>query len=372
MRLHLRIWYGFSGTVTLAMVVLLLATAYGGHVDPHSHAWPAILSLAYPIVLAMAVVLLIVWLLLRHRWHAAALAVGLLCTWPTLRVTAPLHLTGGTIPDTCALRVLSYNVHNFGYTDSDSSGVATLRYIIEQGADIVLLQEGATDYDPERDLPQLQPLLPQLQAIYPYRSHGYHDVTILSRYPYTVVEDTLMRQTFDNNPAHYHVYAKAFDIDIAGRQLRVVSSHLQSIGLSDGDKRTYENLTRLDSVGSREQMSQVRHSLYGKLASAYRRRASEAHVMRQFIDSCPPNLIVCGDFNDTPASFSYLTVRGDDLCDAYADAAFGPTFTYNRNRFYFRIDHILYRGDLEAVSARSDHKGDSDHYPITATFKWTR
>ena len=60
---------------------------------------------------------------------------------------------------------------------------------------------------------------------------------------------------------------------------------------------------------------------------------------------------------------------GDDLHDAYADAAFGPTITYHENRFYFRIDQILYRGP-EILSIDRGNCKSSDHYPMIATFRF--
>ena len=36
--------------------------------------------------------------------------------------------------------------------------------------------------------------------------------------------------------------------------------------------------------------------------------------------------MICGDFNDTPYSYAYLTAKGD-LCDAYRDGGFGPMKT---------------------------------------------
>ena len=79
-------------------------------------------------------------------------------------------------------------------------------------------------------------------------------------------------------------------------------------------------------------------------------------------------MIVCGDFNDTPGSYSYRTVRGDDMRDAYLDCAFGPAITYHDNRFYFKIDHVLYRGNLRAVDIERGRIDASDHYPLLATF----
>ena len=213
----------------------------------------------------------------------------------------------------------------------------------------------------------------EIERKYPYHSHGYHDLIILSRWPYTVYSDTTLRQGFgssDDGHQEYHFYAKAFDIKMPDRQLRIINVHLQSIGLNDSDRQTYRNITHLDSVGDRGQMSRVRHSLLSKLSGAFRRRASEAHQLRSIIDQCPANVVLCGDFNDTPASYTYWTVRGNDLKDANAERGCGFTNTCNSDKMLFHIDHILYRGSLRAMAIRRDKAGTSDHYPQLATFEW--
>ena len=56
--------------------------------------------------------------------------------------------------------------------------------------------------------------------------------------------------------------------------------------------------------------------------------------------------------------------------DAYAEAALGPAITYGKNRFYFRIDHMLYRGDFHVNEIHKGKPVGSDHYPLMATFVW--
>ena len=57
-----------------------------------------------------------------------------------------------------------------------------------------------------------------------------------------------------------------------------------------------------------------------------------------------------------------------DMKDAYAENAFGPTITYHGNRFYFRIDQVLYKGDMKAVDIERGDIESSDHYPLLTTF----
>lgn len=367
------------------MAALLLASAYGGRFDPctHSALW-SVATLAFPIVLTLALALLLLWLVLR-LWRCAVVQVlSVVLSWPTVAVTSPVNLapcsSAAVAGDSSAERfkVLTFNVMNFGYyDDTQSTRNPSMDFILKQNADLVVLQEAALSDTDFVNLPSIRMMRPQIEKAYPYHSHGYHDLVIMSRYPYSVVEDTVLRNVVirpDQYGPLYHFFAKIFDVQMPhGRQLRLITVHMQSIGLTPDDKRLYMRLTNLDesTVASRREIKAVKHSLLAKLARAFRLRAAEARNLRAIIDSSPQNVIVAGDFNDTPASYCYHTVRGADMADAWADCAFGPTYTFNAYRLYFRIDHVLYRGALKAVDINRWREGDSDHYPLVATFEWT-
>ena len=101
---------------------------------------------------------------------------------------------------------------------------------------------------------------------------------------------------------------------------------------------------------------------------SFQLRNEDARALRRFIDASPANLIVCGDMNDVPSSHVYRVIRGNDLADAWVEVGNGYAHTFNRHHLPFRIDHILYRGDLVAVGAERPKGGTSDHYPLMATF----
>lgn len=352
--------------IAVITALVLLVAAYGGWVDPRTWALPAVVTLALPVVVAGAALLTLVCLVMR-QWRALALMVGaFILAWPVVRLNMPLKGSKPASEQMTTFRVMTYNVAGFDLQ------ATTLRYILDQDVDFVVLQEtslGPMDFS---DLPQHVDLREELEQKYPYHSQGYHDLAILSKLPYTVYNDTTLKQGFgspDDIHSEYHFYAKAFDLQVAGTPLRIVNVHLQSIGLSDHDKQLYKKLTS-NNLEGRQDVSQVRHSLLGKLTGAFRRRAGEAHQLRDILGDtiAAPNVIVCGDFNDTPGSYSYRTIRGDDLRDAYAECGTWPVFTFNRDRFYFNIDHILYRGQFQAIDYRLDRAGGSDHYPQVVTF----
>ena len=355
--------------IAAATALVLLMSAYGGWIDPRTWAVPAVATLALPVVVAGALLVALACLVVR-QWQALAMvALAAVLAWPVVRLSMPLSGSKEVSDRQTTVRVMTYNVAGF---DMEAK---TLRYILDQDADFVVLQEtslGPMDFS---DLPQHVDLREELEQKYPYHSQGYHDLAILSKLPYTVYNDTTLKQGFgaaDDIHSEYHFYAKAFDLQVAGTPLRIVNVHLQSIGLSDHDKQLYKKLTS-NELKDRGDVAQVRHSLLGKLAGAFRRRASEAHQLRDILSDTvtAPNVIVCGDFNDTPGSYSYRTIRGDDLHDAYAECGRWPVFTFNRDRFYFNIDHILYRGHLQAVDYQLHRAGASDHYPQVVTFAIT-
>lgn len=364
---------------SVIVACLMLAAAYGGYMNPQNHSRLfAMMTLALPFV-ALLTAAFAILLLALHQWRMALVPVGaLLLSTPPLLSVFPMTIFGQEVQnERNTFKVMTFNCQGFAMPDdSDAKENVNLRMILEQDADFVVLQEtslGATNY---LDMPTMLPLKEQVVRKYPYHSTGYHDLAIMSKYPYTVVQDTTLKQGFgspDDISSEYHFYAKAFDIKIKGRQLRIINLHLQSIGLSDDDKKLFMELTEAGTtkLHSEAELRKVKASLYDKVGGAFARRAGEAQKVRSIIDESAENVIVCGDFNDTPASFSYRTIMGHDLKDAYNQCAFWPTYTYNDNRFYFKIDQMLYRGAMKAIDCRKLKQGTSDHYPLIATFEWT-
>jgi endonuclease/exonuclease/phosphatase (EEP) superfamily protein YafD len=108
-----------------------------------------------------------------------------------------------------------------------------------------------------------------------------------------------------------------------------------------------------------------------KISNAAKKRASQANKLNQYIESIDnDNIIVCGDFNDVPGCYAINTIADDDFDDAYAECGFGPMNTYHGNNINFRIDHVLYKGDFEAVSFTRGNVTYSDHYPLFVRFNW--
>lgn len=356
-------------TITIVMAVVLVASAWGGRVSPVDSRILPLVTLAMPLIYIINIVILISWLVvLRWKYSLISLAAVIL-SWAPLSTVCPLNIFPKTYEADSTFRVMSFNVKNFGkYDPSKHEPSKSMRYILDQDADFVLLQEGSHARDFLK-LSNIRMMREELENKYPYHSEGFRDFLILSKYPYSIAPNTAV----DKNHSYYGgVFAMAFDIDLpSGKQLRIINLHMRSIGMSEEDKTLYEDITKGGvQVNNKSELGRIKHSLYDKLRRAFESHAHEAMEVRSIIDNSPGNVILCGDFNESPSSYSYCVIRGDDMSDTFQDCGLGMTHTYNEYRLYFKIDHILYRGDLEAVDWKRDKAGDSDHYPQVATFVW--
>ena len=104
-----------------------------------------------------------------------------------------------------------------------------------------------------------------------------------------------------------------------------------------------------------------------KLRKSFILRSKQVHNLATHIAACPYPVILAGDFNDTPTSYTYhqLTIG---LFDSFKEAG-NELFegTYAGKLPSFRIDYILHTREFQALTYKKIDVELSDHYPITAT-----
>ena len=342
--------------ISIIAAFVLLFSAYGGRVNPNIWTLPSMATLALPVI-ALCVLVLLAVLALFKQWRSVAVLFGaLLLSWPTLRLISPLNLFHPEAdPDKVQLKVLTMNVTQFNWVDGDKPN-KSMRYILDQNADVVVIQEGLVDFSYEQ-LEPVKPMLNELYKKYPYRKKAFFDVGILSKYPYTEVKSSAL----DKDKLNYFI--KAWDVQAPGGDIRVVSMHLSSLRFTQNDSKIIESMNK-PSNRKRRVKSVVR-----KLDNGFRTHVRQVTAMRKLLDETTGDVIVMGDMNDTPGSYTYRTLCGDDLLDAWAESGFGPTYTFHAHHLYVKIDHIFYRGNMKLLTCRRDKEGESDHYPLVAIFE---
>lgn len=118
-------------------------------------------------------------------------------------------------------------------------------------------------------------------------------------------------------------------------------------------------------------MKQGIRQLVPKIAEATVARAVQADSVARYVSAHRRgrSAIVCGDFNDTPISYSRHRMA-EGLTDAYVATGQGVGRSFNRDAIFVRIDNMFCSPDLRPYGACVDKSiAVSDHYPLYCNFK---
>lgn len=349
--------------LSIVSSLVVVTAAYIEHLSPEVQPIPALLGLAFPIFALSTTLLFIVLLLIYPRYSLVSL-VALLLSIPAMRQYCPINRGNDRLlTNRPGFSMLTYNTYHFVDVEKEALNDhidynRTLQNIINADADIVAIQEKSSSrFKENKRLKFTAEQIEHINQLYPYQilqSRGQ----ILSKYPVRLVSDTIFTKT---------AFTTVFEADIDGHKVTIVNNHLQSIGFTKDDKDLYVELTtRPDSLESKIGEAKL---FTRKLLDAFQQRASQVEAVDSIARSIGGNIILCGDINDTPNSYSYH-VLSKNRRDTYLDLGTGPGYTYLANRMWVRIDYLFYEGDMEARYVNVIEKRSSDHYPVYAEFEW--
>lgn len=344
------------GAVNAAFTAAFLLTAYSPYIQPVEHPLRSCLGLAFPIFLAINVGFLLFWLVIQRYRLALLPLAGLLLAYPQIRAYIPINLHTDQVPEG-SLKLLSYNVMAFNGCLKKDGKNPILSYLQDSGADILCLQEYSSSQS-ARHLSQRD--IDRALKAYPYRridklgSAQSNRIACYSKYPILSARKLAYKSGYNGSVA--------YELKVGKDTLMLINNHLESNKLTKEDKVVYEDLL---TSPEKEKVESGMRLLLGKLAEASAIRAPQADAIAEAVGKSEhPYVVVCGDFNDTPISYVHR-VAGQGLQDAFTQSGQGFGITYNQNRFYFRIDHILVSKNMKTYNCTVDRSiKDSDHYPI--------
>lgn len=341
----------------LATATLLFGASYTEWISPQWYAYPALLGLAFPIIALINLLFLITWIFVYPRYIWIPFISFLICA-PAMWKYCPIHLNNYIEDNHKGFTVLSYNVYYFNDIDKtqDTRYNHTLQYILNADADLALIQEAPFPTTLKwRNITDEQ--IKQMERQYPYYVVG-HNNFILSKYPIEEISDTSYSSSAFTNISR---------VDISGKKITLFNNHLESIGLNQDDKVLYREITsQPDSIkGNLASIKQMTH----KFLNAFKERARQVEFVDSVACNTEGNIIMCGDINDTPNSYAYRILK-KKRHDAYLECGNGPGYTYQMNRMWVRIDHVIYEGDFKARYIEIGKQRSSDHYPILVRFDW--
>lgn len=349
--------------LNIAVAVGLLFSYLGTHISP-AVIWPlAFFGLIFTYLLLANIAFILYWVILWNKKVFLSLIVIILGfnhvhhSIPVLRLNRETKQTEGN-----DLRILSYNVRSFNlyeWLNDPNTNKGIFNFIRSEHPDVICLQEF---YSSNSLSPSSINYL-RLFGDHPYKHIEYssreknagHGIATFSKYP--IVRKGIIPFQGSNNMSIYT------DILFYEDTIRIFNNHLQSVNFRDNN---YRLINRIGKSIDPPAILEIR-SIFSLLKTAYIKRAEQTDMLHAIIKNSPYPVIICGDFNDTPVSYTYRKIK-KGLKDAFLTAGKGRGNTY-LGRLSFRIDYILYSPDFEAIEFEKVEANLSDHYPIISVLR---
>ncbi len=332
--------------------VLLLVSDFSVFISPDIIPYSGLIGLLFPFLLIINIFFLIFRIFDKKVYFLISLIALLLSYYRIKDSYAFQHKKVVSAPIN-PLKIMSYNVRMFDLYNwtGEHAGDSILNIIKKENADVICLQEfySRKDFDFQTKIINAQHTKDYI--ISSKNKTGYSGNAIFSKYP--IISNGFVDVGESKQKCIYADIVKKRDT------VRIYSIHLASIHLDDSD---YKFMKNINKNGKDENIEGVK-GIGTKLLDAYKIRAREVETLVPHIEASPYPVIVCGDFNDTPVSYTYRSIKGE-LKDAFLESGIGIGHTYVKGLPLFRIDYILHDKQMTSKSYKRIRKDFSDHYPI--------
>jgi endonuclease/exonuclease/phosphatase family metal-dependent hydrolase len=359
----------FFIVVNIVIAALFLLACANSFLEPRDFWFIALLGLVFPALLILMIGFLVFWTLVRSRWALLPLVL-LIFGWFHINAFYAFNLSH-KFEDSKrkdAIRILTWNVHYFDQMyrpnqQQQSQREPIINFLKQQDADIICLQE-FFESDKPQYVANIEFMKKELNMPYHYFVDDYRQVkkvyevgpVVFSRFP--ILET--------GRHEYVHTSLKAVeslisaDLLVNGDTIRVYTTHLQSVLFRKKELRDLEKIKNVE-----DSLLVASRSIIKKLKQAYAFRGGQAQLVRKELDACPHPLLICGDFNDVPNSYTYFHIKGA-LQDAFLQRGFGIGRTYTSLSPTLRIDYMLASMDFQVLQCKKVELPYSDHYPVIA------
>lgn len=342
----------------LAILLLWMCCA-STWIHPETHPKLALLGLLFPIILIVNLSFILPWLIVRRKFAWIPLAGILPCISFILDYCPITFRT--EVPKGC-IKVMTFNINGFGSGDSNEGKqerkILTIEYLKNCDADIICLQEGSA-----RDA-TIDAFLEEMDSM-GYEYDKYRGSAILTRFHILDMDTIAYATHYEKGVAGNG--SKWYELDCKGERILLVNNHLESNRLNQTLKDEY-----VESIDEAEykKFEQSSRTMGGMIKHGTALRGPQVDSLCHFIErNKGKHIIMCGDFNDTPISYTYQRIS-KFLTNAYRQSGRGIGISYNKRGFWVRIDHIFVSDNCETYHTHIDSSiGTSDHYPLISWIK---
>jgi len=346
--------------INLIFALSLLISYLSVYISPEDFILPAFFGLAYPYLLIINIIFVVIWAVkLRPE---AFISIGIILVGfnhfsDYIQLFKTKEGTQGNI------LVMSYNIRLFNYykgSGKENTENEMLNLVRLQQPDILCLQEFFINGEAKKKDDEIKKKLggdynSHIKLIGSGKNKSYGIATYIK---YKIVNRGDISFPGSSSLSIFT------DIIVENDTFRIFNSHLQSFRLKKTERSFFEELFE------KEDKQKIREilTLSNSLRKGFAERSFQARKLKDYIINSPYPVIVTGDFNDTPISYTYRKIR-KGLKDSFVVSGYGAGFTYWGNYPPNRIDYILYDDTLESTKFEILRVKYSDHYPIMAWFR---
>jgi len=335
---------GILYILNMLLLFALFLSYASPFISPDTFLWPiALLGLTYPFLLLANSLFAVYWMI-RFKKHFWANIFIILIGYG--HIENLINIKDKETTETTQFSIMSFNVRLFNIYDwipKDDVKNDIIEFLNNEKSSILCLQEF---YAPT-ELPKLN---------YTYSHIGLQSkrkswrMATYSKYPIFKKGTVSISGERTNNICIYS------DIRIGKDSIRIYNVHLASNWF---DKEDYSFLDKPTVEGAENIIERLKVSFF--------KRAKQVKAIKAHMNTSPYPIILCGDFNDTPTSFTYKQLS-KELNDSFTNSGRGLGSTYNGKIPALRIDYILYSPNLNQVDFETNEVKLSDHYPIKSSF----
>jgi endonuclease/exonuclease/phosphatase family metal-dependent hydrolase len=265
------------------------------------------------------------------------------------------------------IKVLSYNVQIFGLYNNKNTQDDIVNFLQEESPDIACLQEYCQKNAKNTKFISSKDIKDTLNARDYYvhtplsRSKYEFGVAIFSKFP--IVNKGII--SFDNAKTNHAIFA---DLKINEDTVRVYNIHFQSIFFSPEDYLFAHQATSNTDLTS-DELKKNSLRILKKIKAGFSKRPAQVDTIVKHIKLSPYKTVICGDFNDTPWSYTYKQIQ-NLLEDAFANSGKSMCNTMIINKLLsFRIDYIFHDKSFKSYGFTTKKLNYSDHYPVCTYLK---
>jgi len=310
----------------IVVAILLLCTLGNAWIPPNILGNLNLLSLGFPYIMSVYILLTLVWVIQRKK-IAIAFVLGMCLFYNPIRRWVNFTPKTDNVKSIRDIKVLTFNVKygDFGWDK-------VKKYIKDQDADIILVQEKDTNRALRQDLVK-----------YP---------SVILKTKHRILRQESLIEDKDRGNSFYA------DVDIHGKIIRVVNVYLEPF-------RLHKSMVQYDGLG--KEGGKI-NTLLSHMIPTFKAHEDQIKRIRKAVDLSPYPVILAGDFNSVPNSYEYYNL-GKDLQDAFLETGNGSSSSFYDYKVPLRIDYIFSSKSIIPLSYKVDNSVKlSDHYPVIAEF----